>query len=143
MGCLLDHYRVCLGDVLASGIASHGFESDGAPGVGDSLAELRSHLRDGGIGRTGTIRAGRTATVLSIQQYRAAGCDPHGLRRHENKKLAWNGRCGDGFDHGFTLLFVEAPIPGKRLGSRFSHAVFKALSFNDFYTQTEKTDLRQ
>lgn len=40
-------------------------------------------------------------------------CD--GSRRYENKKLARNGSCGDGFDHGFTLLLVEMHIGMTRL----------------------------
>jgi len=58
MGCLFDYYWVGLGDILAPGITSYGFESDGAPGMGNSLVELRSHICHGGIGRTGTFRPG-------------------------------------------------------------------------------------
>lgn len=57
MGCLFNYRWVSLGYILATGRASHGFESDGAARVGDSLAELCPHLCDGCIGRTGAIRA--------------------------------------------------------------------------------------
>lgn len=67
MGCLFDYYRVCAGDVLASGIAADGIEPNGAPGMGNSLAELCSHIRHGGIGWTGVIAAGWT--VFSNEQY--------------------------------------------------------------------------
>ncbi len=106
MGCLFDYYRVCPGDIPASGIAANGFKPDGAPGVGNSLAELRSDICHGGIGWTGAICKGGTA--VSRKQCRAAGSDSYGSHRYENKKLARNGSCGDGFDHGFTLLLVEA-----------------------------------
>ncbi len=106
MGCLFDYFRVCIGDVPAAGIASNGLEPDGAPRMGNSLAELCSHFRDGGIGRPGAVRAGRT--LFPAKQCRAAGSHPYGSRRHENEKLARNGRDGDGFNHGFALLLIEA-----------------------------------
>lgn len=56
MGCLFNYRRVSLGYILATGRASHGFESDGAARVGDSLAELCAHLCDGCISRAGAIR---------------------------------------------------------------------------------------
>lgn len=57
MGCLFNYRWVSLGYILATGRASHGFESDGAARVGDSLAELCPHLCDGSIGRAGAILA--------------------------------------------------------------------------------------
>ncbi len=104
MGRLLDYYRVCPGDILAPGIASYGSEPDGAPGMGNSLVELCSHICDGGIGRTGTIRTGWT--LLSVRQCRAAGSDPYYSCRYENEKFARNGSCRNGVDHGFTFLLL-------------------------------------
>lgn len=105
MGRLFDYYRVCAGNILASRLAAYGFEPNGAPGMGNSLVELCSHIRHGGLGGTGVIAAG--GTFFSIKQYGTAGSGPYGSRRYENEKLAWNGSGGDGLDYGLTLLFIK------------------------------------